>query len=384
MEFGVLILNMAKFIFIALILVIGGMLSTDKIHAQEGPVLPTTYRGDIIMKDGSIADGMSLTAQIIRDDGSIYTTEPVEIRNGRYFMLIVAPPDLSYKNEIVKFYLDGIVEARETDRFVPGRSGTDSATGMQFGPYIFDLSFLNIPTPTPTPTATPTLTPTSTATPLPANPSVFSGSVVIAGMRVEEGSTIFAKIGDYQTIAAIIEKDDTYRNLVVDPLDYRTFGRTIYFYLNGVQGRTTSTYVSGSVNKNFDLVFVGVPTFTPTPTQTPTFTPTPTMTLTPTPTNTATPTNILTATPTNTATATNSPTPTVTPTLTPTPTPAAPTFSRHDIQNKPTSTGNSGGQCFGPMNVSVATGIGNSFLMLAPVFFLAGYVRVVKKKKKSN
>ena len=384
MEFGVLILNMVKFTFIAVILVIGGILSADKIHAQEGPVLPTTYRGDITIKDGSAADGMSLIAQIIKDDGSIYTTDPVEIKNGRYFMLIVSPPDLSYKNKTVRFYLDGIVEAREIDRFIPGRAGTDPSTGMQFGPYIFDLSFSSIPTPTPTPTSTPTITPTATATPLPANPSIFSGSVVIAGMRVQEGSTIFAKIGDYQTMPAVIEKDDTYRNLVVDPNDNRAFGRTIYFYLNGVQSRTTSTYVTGSVNKKFDLVFVGVPTFTPTPTPTATFTPTPTMTLTPTPTNTATPTNIPTSTPTNTAIATNSPTPTVIPTLTPTPTPAAPTFSIEDIQNKPTSTENSGGQCFGPMNVSVATGIGNSFLMLAPVFFLVGYVRVVKKKKKSN
>ena len=59
-------------------------------------------------------------------------------------------------------------------------------------------------------------------------------------------------------------------------------------------------------------------------------------------------------------------------------------YSVDKIDNKATSTENSGGQCFGPMNVSLATGIGNSFLMLAPVFFLVGYVRTVKKKKRSN
>ena len=162
-----------KIILFSVFIVVAGSLTIDKLYAQEGPVLPTTYRGAVTITNGASAEGMSITAQMTKSDGSVYTTEPVQVRNGKYFMMIVAPPDLSYKNEIIKFYLDGIIEAREIDRFVPGRSGTDPATGMQFGPYIFDLSFSSVPTPTPTPTATPTLTPTPTATPLPANPAIF-------------------------------------------------------------------------------------------------------------------------------------------------------------------------------------------------------------------
>ena len=380
-------MKIIKLILFSVFIVVAGTLTIDKVYAEEDEpelILPSTYRGSVTIGNGASAEGMWITAQMIKSDGSVYTTKPVQVKNGKYFMMVVSPGDSDYKNQIIKFYLDGIIEARETDRFVPGRSGTDPATGMQFGPYIFDLSFSSVPTPTPTPTATPTMTPTPTATPLSANPAIFAGSVVIAGMRVQEGSTIYATIGDYQSLPAIIEKDDTYRNLVVDPNDYRAFGKTIYFYLNGVQSRTTRTYISGSINKDFDLIFVGVPTFTPTPSPTATFTPTPTNTSTPTPTRTATPTNVPTATSTNTATPTYSPTPTVTPTYTSTPTPASPSFSVDKIDNKSTSTENSGGQCFGPMNVSLATGIGNSFLMLAPVFFLAGYVRTVKKKKRSN
>ncbi len=241
-------MKIIKLILFSVFIVIAGTLTIDKVYAQEGPVIPTTYRGAVTITNGTSAEGMTITGQIIKSDGSVYTTEPVQIRNGKYFMLIVAPPDLSYKNEMIKFYLDGIIGAREVDIFVPGRSGRDSATGMQFGPYIFDLSFPSVPTPTPTPTATPTATPTVTATPLPANPAIFAGSVVIAGMRVPEGSTIYATIGGYQSLPAIIEKDDTYRNLVVDPNDYRALCKTIYFYLNGIQSRTTRTYINDSIN----------------------------------------------------------------------------------------------------------------------------------------
>ena len=213
--------------FFIISIFVAGILMIEKVHAQEGPVLPTTYRGDVTIKNGASAEGMTITAQIVKDDGTVYTTDPVEVKNGRYFMLMLAPPDLSYKNEIVRFYLDEVIEAIETDIFVPGRSGTDPATGMQFGPYIFDLNFSSAPTPTPTPTPTATLTPTATATPLPAYPSTFSGSVVIAGMRVQEGSTIYATIGDYKSFPAVIEKDDKYRNLVLDPNDHRAFGETI-------------------------------------------------------------------------------------------------------------------------------------------------------------
>ena len=102
-----------KIILFSVFIVVAGSLTIDKLYAQEGPVLPTTYRGTVTITNGASAEGMSITAQIIKDDGSIYTTDAVQVRNGKYFMMIVAPPDLSYKNEIITFYLDGIIEAKE-------------------------------------------------------------------------------------------------------------------------------------------------------------------------------------------------------------------------------------------------------------------------------
>jgi hypothetical protein len=329
--------------------------------------IPTTYRGAVTIKDASAAEGKFIIAQITKSNGEVYTTDPVVIRNGKYFMLIVSPPNNSYTKLVVKFYLDGIVPAIEQDNFAPSKSGPN------YGPYVFDLTFPSVPTPTPTPTATPTVTPTPTNTPVAADPSIYSGEVIIAGLRVQEGSVIFAQIGEYQSIPAIIEKDDKYRNLVIDPNDSKFFGQAVNFYLNGILSRTFSSYVPGKVYKDFDLIFVGVPTFTPTPTATATFTPTPTPTSTPRPTNTPTP------------TATNTAAPTLSPTATPTITPAPYLLPSMLINNTSTEPKElSGGQCFGPSSVSLATGIGNSMLMLAPMLFLAGYVRIGRSKKKRN
>ncbi|SVA96922.1 uncharacterized protein METZ01_LOCUS149776 [marine metagenome] len=366
-EWSILV-NYRKTVFSILILSIIIVLFTGKSYADDlvFKPIPTTYRGAVTIKDGSVAEGRFIIAQITKSNGEVYSTEPVLIRNDKYFMLIVSPPNNSYTRQIVKFYLDGIIPAIEQDSFAPSKSGPN------YGPYVFDLTFPSVPTPTPTPTATPTVTPTPTNTPVAADPSIYSGEVVIAGLRVQEGSVIFAQIGEYQSIPAIIEKDDKYRNLVIDPNNSKFFGQTVNFYLNGVLSRTFSSYVPGKVHKDFDLIFVGVPTFTPTPTATATFTPTPMPTSTPRPTNTATP------------TATNTASPTLSPTATPkiAPVPSLPLML---INNTSTESKElSGGQCFGPSRVSLATGIGNSMLMLAPILFLAGYVRIGRSKKKRD
>jgi len=185
----------------------------------------------------------------------------------------------------------------------------------------YNLTFPPPPTPTPTATPVPTATPLPTATPITAFPSVYSGIVIVAGGTTPEDAVLVARIGDYESVPALVQ-DGAYLNLVVAPDDISLIGEPIEFFLNGVKSRSIDTYESGKTQKDFDLVFVGFPTPvpptpTPTPTQTQTATPTPVP-----PTPTATPTQTPTATPTRTPVP---PTPTATPTPTPTPVPPTPT-----------------------------------------------------------
>ena len=76
-------------------------------------------------------------------------------------------------------------------------------------------------TATPVPTEPPTDTPTSTPAPEEARPSVYSGSVVVAGGTVPKGAVVVARVGDYESFPAVIGDDETYRNLVVDPGRFR-------------------------------------------------------------------------------------------------------------------------------------------------------------------
>ncbi|MCH8247894.1 MAG: hypothetical protein IH951_16030, partial [Bacteroidetes bacterium] len=135
----------------------------------------------------------------------------------------------------------------------------------------FALSFPAPPTPTPTATPVP---PTATPTPLAALPALYSGFVIVAGGTVPDRPELVARIGDYQSLPASIDGEQ-YRNLVVDPDDIGLVGQTVEFFLNGVKARNTDAYESGKVDRDFDLVFIGLPTPTATPTVTPTSTPVP-------------------------------------------------------------------------------------------------------------
>lgn len=341
---------------------------------------PAVYRGSAEVGGGAVPDGLTIVARIAPG----YETAPVTVKDGRYLLLMVSPPDSTFVDKTITFHLDG-VQAHQTERFEPGKEGPTKGSLL-----VLNLTFSNLPLPTPTPVPEPTSTPTSTPTPQVAHPAVFSGSVVVAGIRVPPGSQLVAQIGDYESFPAVIEEDDTYRNLVVDPNEFGLIGETITFYLNGVLSRTSDLYESGSINKEFDLVFVGVPTVTPvpptatpvppTPTATPTATPTPVPTATPTPVPptatpippTPTPTPTATPTPIPTATATPVP-PTATlvpPTSTPTPPAAVLPFITTTTPARPA------GQCIAVVGAPLASGLANLLFLLAPVGMILGHRRV--------
>ena len=354
-------------------------------NAQAPPPLPTIYSGNATAAGAPVPDGFFIFARV-----DSYESPLVAVKNGRYVGLSVGPPDISFSGKIVTFHLNG-VQAQETDSFF--------ITALPRVKGSFDLTFPNLPReiPTPTPPARSVL------------PAVFSGLIVVAGGEVPEDATLVARVGEYESPPALIVGEE-YSNLVVDPGDSKLVGEPVEFFLNGVQARNTAIYQSGVSLRNFDLVFIGVPTPTPTPsrpTATPTSVPpaaTPTsLTLTPTSTPTPVP---ATATPTTTAaeaiatpthvppaltpipllthptpiqpTPVSTPTP-VPPTATPTPaqpspTPTSVTVATPVAQISPTPTPSGGGGCFPSSGrVSAMTGLGNMLFLFAPLALIAGH-----------
>ncbi len=298
----------ARWIVAAALALLAGIFTLQAVSAQVRPPTPTIYSGNAIVAGQPAENGLPVHAQI-RD----YRSEPVVVEDGRFEALVVQPPNDSYNKGVVTFHIEGI-KAAEFDVYILG--------GLPRIESSFDLSFPALPQPTPTSTSLP---PAPTPTPTVALPSAYSGQIIIAGAPVPRDAVLVARIGEYESVPAII-RDGAYSSLVLDPRDIEALGAKVEFFMNGFRSSVVSSYASGKSIRDFDLIFVGIPTptITPTPTNTPPPpTPTPTPTLTPTPTPSPSP--LPTATPTAmppTATPTSTPT-AVPPTPTPTPTAAA-------------------------------------------------------------
>ena len=330
------------------------LLSAAPASAQEQPPnLPTVFSGSATGGGKAVPNGFTLVARI----DTRYESAPVEVKDGRYELLVVAPDDQALIGQAVTFDLEGVL-ANQTATYQPGVVNTS-----------FNLTFPKLPDPTPTPTATPTLTPVPTATPKVVFPAVYSGFIVVAGGVTPEGAVLVARVGSYESLPARIE-GETFRNLIIDPQDSGLEGKTIEFMLNGVVSRTVDSYASGAVKRDLTLVFFDVPT--PTPTPQPTFTPTPLPpTATPTITPTATPVPV---------SPTLTPVP-VSPTLTPVPvfptSAAAPQPTSALEQTTPQATpAASGGACGAPdVDAPITTGMTNFLLMVGPLAALGLYRR---------
>ena len=333
--------NPRRIILLAVAALAAAVFASDAF-AQAPPPFPFLYKGTAKTSDGAaVPDGLTIFA-IVGD----YRSEPVEVENGRFRDLTVAPESSAFFNKTIIFVLWD-VEADQTDTF----------TRVGFPDFrTLDLTFPRLPDPTPTPTvlttptATPTHTPVPTATPVytptpsAAEPMTFvSGFVVVSGAPVPADSMLTATIGGYDSAPVSVASDGGYSGLFVDPQNISLIGQPIDFYMNGHRARTTSTYASGAFKRDFDILVVGLPTPTatsvpPTPTETPvpqTVTPTATPTETPVPPTPVPPTP--TETPAPTATATPVP-PTVTPTETPVPPTVTPTATRVPPTVTPTAT----------------------------------------------
>lgn len=347
----------------------------DIAIAQSLPPIPAVFSGTVSVGGQLAPDGLFIIGKV-----GNYESDPAEVNGGRYD-LVVAPEDSALISQKLVFLLDGQVEADQTVNFIPATVSLS-----------FNLTFPRLPQPTPTPTVTPTATPRTAPT------IVYSGSIVVAGGDVPGGAVLIVTVGTYESPPALIE-GSSYRALVVDPRNGELLGQPMRFTLNGFPATQGAIYEEGALSRTHDLIFVGLPAPTATPTVTPVPTATPTPTATPLPTATPTPTPTPTQTPTPTPTATSIPTPTPTrtpaptftprPTRTPTPeptstnTPVPPTATPTAVvvAATPTATPEPGGgvACVPFLNTSAGTGAANMLLLFGPIGLIAGYRRIRRR-----
>jgi len=220
-------------------------------HADAPPPLPTVAATvapsvpsfselmlvliNITVIDGSeLPDGLPVIARI----GDEYETEPVLTENGTAFLKII-PNFSNAEGRSVDIYID-------TVRIVQD---------MVYAPGVIDLTrpvtIPNLPLPTPTPTSTS------------VKPAVYSGTVTIAGAKVQDGMVLVARIGAYESSPANLEGPN-FTGLVIITSNEDLVGQPVEFYLNGVAAtHSPGPFVPGKTQR-LDLVFIGVPTPEPT------------------------------------------------------------------------------------------------------------------------
>ena len=91
-----------------------------------------------------------------------------------------------------------------------------------------------------------------------AFPSVYSGSIVVAGTQIPSDAVLTAQIGDYISPPAIIS-GNSFQNLVISPGNSTFIDKPIIFKLNNIQSEPINElYIPGST-KDIKLIFVGLP-----------------------------------------------------------------------------------------------------------------------------
>ena len=94
---------------------------------------------------------------------------------------------------------------------------------------------------------------------LKAYPSIYSGTIVVAGTNIPKNAQLKAKIDDYITGPALIDGNN-FQNLVISPGDVKYIGKPIIFILNGIQSEPTKEiYESGKTLDQLTLAFIGLP-----------------------------------------------------------------------------------------------------------------------------
>ena len=91
-----------------------------------------------------------------------------------------------------------------------------------------------------------------------AYPSVYSGSILVAGTEMPGNAVLTAKIGDYTSPPAIIS-GNSFQNLVISPGNSTYIDKPIIFMLNNVESEPIIELYKPGLTKALKLIFVGVP-----------------------------------------------------------------------------------------------------------------------------
>ena len=151
---------------------------------QDRPPFPITYKGNVTIQGQPAPAGLSVLACVI--NCSSYESDPVPTdATGRYQVLVVGPPDISFLDAEMTFWIvanSGRIQAQQTSVFEAVVDPSDLTPTL-------NLTFnQEVPTrPPEPPTPTPTVTPTPGATPvlpIPGDSSVRSlpRTALILGM----------------------------------------------------------------------------------------------------------------------------------------------------------------------------------------------------------
>ena len=106
-------------------------------------------------------------------------------------------------------------------------------------------------------------------------PTIYSGTVTVAGETAPDGIIIFAMLGDYISPSVTVT-NGRYVGLTIGPPNVSFAGQVVTFHIETVQADETAKFIAYSlpvVVSSFNLSFpnlpIPTPTVTPTPTQTP-------------------------------------------------------------------------------------------------------------------
>ena len=91
-----------------------------------------------------------------------------------------------------------------------------------------------------------------------AYPSVYSGSILVAGTEMPGNAVLTAKIGDYTSPPAIIS-GNSFQNLVISPGNSTYIDKPIIFMLNNVESEPIIELYKPGLTKALKLIFVELP-----------------------------------------------------------------------------------------------------------------------------
>ena len=154
-----------KTIAVAVACVAAATLLAGSVQAQELPSFPLIFSGQVTIEGQPTPDGLQIFARVLE-----YESNPVEVKDGNYSALAVAPSRSGYVGRPIRFYATygfGEVQAVEMVTYRTPTLEDFTRTRSLF------FQSLPAPPPTPTPSPTPTMTPTPTpALPIPGDPMV--------------------------------------------------------------------------------------------------------------------------------------------------------------------------------------------------------------------